>query len=248
MAFEERQDIHAPVVVLETTCEDDLALAKTMLMSANIPFSIKNDPTDDMFGMGRVGWEDHTARSLELRVAPRDADDAYKILKSLDRPGTAAIDRNDPGKRAREEEQVAIFATQHKNELEAIEARLRAAGISYLVTAKMVDHVTQVQVTVARRDVVDAKIVIAMPEESAEEAPDPIFESQVLSNSKELSSMIDQDFDYQIARWRLFKRILLVALILLLILIFFVLPIENSLTSSPDPNGVDQSAISGSAQ
>ncbi|MCL2882786.1 MAG: hypothetical protein FWF45_07935 [Coriobacteriia bacterium] len=233
MACEEQRDIHAPVVVLETMSNDDLALAKSMLASAGIPFFVKNDSAkNDPFGRGHVGWRHRGIRPLELSVAPRDVDDAYEILKSLDHPGTAALDRNDPGKRTREEEQVAIFTTSHKRELESVETRLRAAGISYSVTAKLVDRVTHVQVTVARRDVVSAKIALAMPEPSEEEAPEQAYESLPSPDSKGQSTIDGQSLDDQRSRARLLKRILIAALIILLILIFFVLPIENSLSTS----------------
>jgi len=163
------QDPHEPVVVLATSRDDDLALAKSMLMSAGIPFYTKNEMIADLFGYARFGGQSRITGPIELLVAPRDADDAYEILKPLDRSGqTIAVNRDDKEEQSQASERVVVFTALHKSELAPVESQLKAADIPCLVTAKVVDHATHAQVTVARCDAERAQEVLSLPESSSD--------------------------------------------------------------------------------
>ncbi|MCL2881618.1 MAG: hypothetical protein FWF45_01805 [Coriobacteriia bacterium] len=192
MRRKDSSDVHAPVVVLKTSRDDDLALAKSMLMSADIPFYTKNEWIADLFGYARFGGHSRITGPIELLVAPRDADDAYEILKPLDRPGqTTAVSRDNEEERTQASEHVVVFSTRCKSELAPVESQLKTAGISYLVTAKVVDHETQVQVTVARCDRERTRKVLSLPEDSLENSKDMSVSSSPPVDSPDQSSVND---------------------------------------------------------
>jgi len=161
-------DDHEPVVVLKTSRDDDLVLAKSMLMSADIPFFTKNELITDLFGWGRVGGASGVTGPLEIVVAPRDAKDAYEILKSLDRSGTTTIDPSRAKETAHADKREIVFTTANKSELKLIESQLEKAGIPFKTSSKMIEHAVQVQVMVAQKDVDAAKAVCSLPQEDSE--------------------------------------------------------------------------------
>jgi len=85
MAHGKVQDVHAPVAVFETYRDDELALAKSMLLAADIPYYTKNEIITDQFGNGRLFGTNCITGPIELLVAPQDADDAYEIMKMFGR-------------------------------------------------------------------------------------------------------------------------------------------------------------------
>ena len=80
----ESQD--ALVKVYTTGREDNSALAKSMLRSADIEFMVRNDYLQGLFGYGNLFGNPLTAiGGIEFWVRREDADDAIEILSALDR-------------------------------------------------------------------------------------------------------------------------------------------------------------------
>jgi len=76
-------DPHEPVVVLSTSSDSEMAIAKSMLQAGDVPFATRGELTADLFGVGRIGGGSMIIGPMEILVAPRDADFAREILKDL---------------------------------------------------------------------------------------------------------------------------------------------------------------------
>jgi len=83
MTDRDTQDTHEPVVVFATSRDDDMALAKSMLQSADIPFFTRNEMTADLLGWGRIGGGNLVTGPMEILVARRDGESAYELLAGL---------------------------------------------------------------------------------------------------------------------------------------------------------------------
>lgn len=81
-----RSDSDDPVTVLETSDPALLAVAKSLLESADIPYFAKGENVQDLFGLGRFGTGfSPVAGPVELQVAAEDAHDAHALLMQLTR-------------------------------------------------------------------------------------------------------------------------------------------------------------------
>ena len=74
-----------PVTVLETGDRALLAVAKSLLEDANIPFFAKGEGIQDLFGAGRLGGFDPITGPVELQVSADDAAEARSVLVELTR-------------------------------------------------------------------------------------------------------------------------------------------------------------------
>lgn len=74
------------VTVLATVDPGLIAVAESLLRSADIPFVSEVNGIVDLFGWGRLGGCNPITGPPRLRVAPQDADDARALLADL---GTA---------------------------------------------------------------------------------------------------------------------------------------------------------------
>lgn len=75
-----------PVTVLETGDPALLAVAKSLLEDANIPFFAKGEGIQDLFGAGRLGTGfSPIAGAVELQVSADDAAEASAVLVELTR-------------------------------------------------------------------------------------------------------------------------------------------------------------------
>ena len=77
-------DSPGPVTVLETSDQGLIAIAKSLLEDADIPFFAKGEAVQDLFGWGRVltGFNIVTG-AIQLQVPADAADDARELLKDL---------------------------------------------------------------------------------------------------------------------------------------------------------------------
>ncbi len=74
-----------------------IAVAKSLLESADIPFMTLNEGVQDLFALGRLPFGDNVATGpVEIRVGREDAADALAILKDMDAP-VEPDDDADPG-------------------------------------------------------------------------------------------------------------------------------------------------------
>jgi len=71
-----------PQVVYTCTNSLQAALAKSMLMSADIKFFTKGEHLSNKFGWGEVGFNPITG-GISIFVAAEDAEDAFDILSTL---------------------------------------------------------------------------------------------------------------------------------------------------------------------
>lgn len=79
------QPTSEPVVVFATGRSDLIALAKSILMSAGIEFSVRNEEVQDLFGYGRFpGGSSLLMGPIEIAVAEEDASDARALLAGLE--------------------------------------------------------------------------------------------------------------------------------------------------------------------
>lgn len=79
------QPTSEPVVVFATGRSDLIALAKSILMSAGIEFSVRNEEVQDLFGYGRFpGGASLLMGPIEIAVAEEDASDARALLAGLE--------------------------------------------------------------------------------------------------------------------------------------------------------------------
>ena len=74
-----------PVTVLETGDPALLAVAKSLLEDANIPFFAKGEGIQDLFGAGRLGGFNPITGPVELQVSADDAAEARSVLIELTR-------------------------------------------------------------------------------------------------------------------------------------------------------------------
>ena len=74
------------VSVLATSDPGLMAVAKSLLQSAQIPFVAEGEAIQDLFGIGRLSFNPLTGAAV-LRVAPQDTADARALLADLETPG-----------------------------------------------------------------------------------------------------------------------------------------------------------------
>jgi putative signal transducing protein len=73
-----------PVTVLETGDPGLLAVAKSLLESAEIHYFAKGEAVQDLFGIGRFGAGFNAFTGpVQLQVAFSDADEAIRLLRDL---------------------------------------------------------------------------------------------------------------------------------------------------------------------
>lgn len=73
-----------PVTVLETSDQGLIAIAKSLLEDADIPFFAKGEGVQDLFGWGRLGTGFSIVTGpIALQVPASKADEALALLKDL---------------------------------------------------------------------------------------------------------------------------------------------------------------------
>ena len=77
------QGSHEPVTVLSTGDPALLAVAKSLLEEAGIPFFAKGEAIQDLVGLGRLAGFNPAVGAVELQVRPEDAEDARARLRDL---------------------------------------------------------------------------------------------------------------------------------------------------------------------
>lgn len=80
-----RYESNEPVSVFETSDPALLAVAKSLLESAGIPFFAKGEGLQDLFAMGRLSGFNPVTGPVELQVSADDAADAQAALIELKR-------------------------------------------------------------------------------------------------------------------------------------------------------------------
>ena len=75
------------VTVLRSADSGLLAVAQSLLRSADIPTLVRGEALQDLIGAGRIGGCNIVTGPAELQVRPEDAADAREILREL-RPST----------------------------------------------------------------------------------------------------------------------------------------------------------------
>lgn len=78
-----RDDSAGPVTVLETSDPGLIAVAKSLLEEADIPWFAKGEALQDLFGGGRIGSFNLVTGPIQLQVPADAADDARDVLKEL---------------------------------------------------------------------------------------------------------------------------------------------------------------------
>lgn len=79
-----RSESDEPVTVLETSDPALLAVAKSLLEDASIPYFAKGEAVQDLFGIGRLGTGfSPIVGSVELQVSSYDAAEARAVLIEL---------------------------------------------------------------------------------------------------------------------------------------------------------------------
>ena len=84
------------VTVLATSDPGLMAFAKSLLRSADIPFTVEGEGIQDLFGVGRMGFNPLTGPAA-LRVGADDAGDARSILDGTDVGGDAGVPEDEGG-------------------------------------------------------------------------------------------------------------------------------------------------------
>jgi hypothetical protein len=80
----EQEDEGEPVTVLESGDAALLAVAKSLLEAAGIPFFAKGEGVQDLFAWGRFGTGFNPfVGPVRLQVAAEDASDAIALLRDL---------------------------------------------------------------------------------------------------------------------------------------------------------------------
>ena len=74
-----------PVTVLETTDPAVLAVAKSLLESAKIPYFAKGESLQGLFAAGALAGFNPISGPVELQVSGDDARDAHALLVDLTR-------------------------------------------------------------------------------------------------------------------------------------------------------------------
>jgi len=72
-----------PVTVLATGDLALLAVAKSLLEEADIPFFAKGEAVQDLFGLGRLAGFNPAVGPVELQVSAENADEARALLRDL---------------------------------------------------------------------------------------------------------------------------------------------------------------------
>ena len=77
-------DSPGPVTVLETSDQGLIAIAKSLLEEADIPYFAKGEGVQDLFGWGRMGTGfSIIAGPMALQVPADAAEEARELLKDL---------------------------------------------------------------------------------------------------------------------------------------------------------------------
>jgi hypothetical protein len=76
-----------PVTVLETSDPALLAVAKSLLEEAGIPFYAKGEGLQDLFALGRLTGVNPVSGPVEIQVSAEDAAEARALLIDLTRRG-----------------------------------------------------------------------------------------------------------------------------------------------------------------
>jgi len=79
---ETRAPSDAPVLVFTSVSMGEIALVKSMLISADIDIHVENELTT---GYGQIISQCPAAGGMKIFVRPADADDALEIIKALDK-------------------------------------------------------------------------------------------------------------------------------------------------------------------
>lgn len=82
-----RSQSDEPVTVLETSDPALLAVAKSLLDEAEIPYFAKGEGIQDLFGVGRLAGFNPITGPVELQVSADDATEAQSVLIELTRQG-----------------------------------------------------------------------------------------------------------------------------------------------------------------
>ena len=77
-----RDESRGPVTVLETGDPGLIAVAKSLLDSAGIPYFAKGESLQNLFGWGQIGFNPIVG-VVQLQVASDDAEDATALLRDL---------------------------------------------------------------------------------------------------------------------------------------------------------------------
>lgn len=72
-----------PAVVFTSWRDDEMALAKSMLRSAGIPYFVANERLINVIGDGRIGGSNQVTGPMRMLVPAPDAEDATAILDSF---------------------------------------------------------------------------------------------------------------------------------------------------------------------
>jgi hypothetical protein len=75
------------VVVMETSDPGLLAVVKSVLESAGIPFFAKGEFLQDLFGLGQMGGVNPITGPVEVQVPAEEADRARSLLINLKHKG-----------------------------------------------------------------------------------------------------------------------------------------------------------------
>jgi len=70
-------------VVYNSNKQGDIAIAKSMLMSAGIEFAVDGEHVADKFALGGIGGINNITKGMNILVRAEDAADASDILSSL---------------------------------------------------------------------------------------------------------------------------------------------------------------------
>lgn len=82
-----KEDQNEVVTVLTTGDQVIIALAKATLDEAQIPYVVKGEGLQDLFGVGRLGTGyNPIVGPVEIQVALEDEEEAKKLLETLPEP------------------------------------------------------------------------------------------------------------------------------------------------------------------
>jgi len=87
------RDSGEPVTVLESSDPAVLAVAKSLLESAAIPYFAKGEALQSLFGAGTLSGFNPITGPVEIQVSVDDARDAHAVLMELTRQADAKGDR-----------------------------------------------------------------------------------------------------------------------------------------------------------
>ena len=85
-------DVNAPRVVFETGRADLIAIAKSVLVSANVESGTRGEGVQELFGWGRFPFGANVAMgAVQILVSAEDAEDARALLAGVGAPDGAVI-------------------------------------------------------------------------------------------------------------------------------------------------------------